>query len=543
VRYFLYARKSSEEKTRQVQSIEDQIEALRPAMEQRGLQVVDVLTESRSAKAPGRPVFNEMVGRIQRGQADGILCWHLNRLTRNEIDSGTIRWMLRNGIIREIVTPHRVYRPEDNALVTALESAMGEQFIVELTQNTRRGVLSKVEKGWFPGKVPQGYKNDIIEHTIARDTERWEAIRRAWDAMLTGTTTVPQIAIKLSSEWGYQTPRGGSGMPRTTLYRIFTNPFYTGFFEWEGELHPGKHEPMITPQEFERVQELLGKGTPKKRVRTHEFAFSGLIRCGNCGRMVCADKKKKIIKDTKEERLHTYYACGRGSACKVSGRLKESEIETQIAEALQGIQLPPAFLEFTRDVVGRWRDEQHHAEQAMRQSQNRALADVESQIAELLTLRLKRFVDDVEFEKRQATLKAERSSVLMQSAKVTQAMEQSWDTVERVAEFCVEAPERFRIGSLTERAAISRALGVSYTLRLGKLVIEENELTGLVRAFNKNAATISDSLEPLEIGSGSSKTDGSTLFWKGWGDLLDVIRTKTEHKSTVFYFPTLGKRL
>jgi site-specific DNA recombinase len=536
VRYFLYARKSSEEKTRQVQSIEDQIEALRPAMEQRGLQVVDVLTESRSAKAPGRPVFNEMVGRIQRGQADGILCWHLNRLTRNEIDSGTIRWMLRNGIIREIVTPHRVYRPEDNALVTALESAMGEQFIVELTQNTRRGVLSKVEKGWFPGKVPQGYKNDIIEHTIARDTERWEAIRRAWDAMLTGTTTVPQIAIKLSSEWGYQTPRGGSGMPRTTLYRIFTNPFYTGFFEWEGELHPGKHEPMITPQEFERVQELLGKGTPKKRVRTHEFAFSGLIRCGHCGRMVCADKKKKIIKDTKEERLHTYYACGRGSACKVSGRLKEGDIEKQIAEALQGIQLPPAFLEFTRDVVARWRAEQHQAEQAMRSSQNRALTDVETQISELLTLRLKRLVDDAEFEKRQASLKAERSSVLMQSEKVTKAMEQSWDTVERVAEFCVEAPERFQVGSLAERAAISRALGVSYTLRLGKLVIEENELTGLVRAFNKNAATISDSLEPLKIGSGSSKKDGSTLVRKGWGDLLDVIRTTSVEKAIFFYY-------
>ena len=86
--------------------------------------------------------------------------------------------MLRNGIIQEIVTPHRIYRPEDNALVTALESAMGEQFIVELTQNTRRGVLSKIEKGWFPGRVPQGYKNETASHTVVRDPERWDAIRQ-----------------------------------------------------------------------------------------------------------------------------------------------------------------------------------------------------------------------------------------------------------------------------------------------------------------------------------------------------------------------------
>lgn len=535
MRYFLYARKSSEEKTRQVQSIEDQIEALRPLIEERGLEVVDVLTESRSAKAPGRPVFCEMLDRIQKGHADGILCWHLNRLTRNEIDSGTVRWMLRNGIIGEIVTPHRIYRPEDNALVTALESAMGEQFIVELKQNTRRGMLSKVEKGWFPGKVPQGYKNEVTDHTVTRDPVRWEAIRCAWDTMLTGTYTVPQIADKLCKEWGYQTPRGGLGMPRNTLYRIFTNPFYMGFFEWEGELHQGKHDPMVTPAEFERVQELLGKSTPKKRQRNKEFVFSGLIRCGHCGRTVCADRKKKVIKGSGEERFHTYYACSRGSACKESGRLKEQDIATTIAEMLDGIGLPVAFLDYAREVTARWRYEERQAEEALRASQGRALLDVERQMEELLTLRLRGLVDDITFEKRQAVLKGERANVLIQSEKVTQAMEQGWEIVERVAEFCVEAPTKFRLGSLAERAAICRTLGISYTLRAGKLLIEENELTGLVRVFNKNTASFSQPLEPLKVGSGSLKTDSMFDICEDWGDLLNAIRTKTEMYSVAFW--------
>ena len=95
MRYVLYARKSSEEKTRQVQSIEDQIAALKPLIEQSGYDVLFVLTESRSAKAPGRPVFNQMLDLINKRKVDGILCWHLNRLSRNEIDSGNIRWLLR----------------------------------------------------------------------------------------------------------------------------------------------------------------------------------------------------------------------------------------------------------------------------------------------------------------------------------------------------------------------------------------------------------------------------------------------------------------
>lgn len=534
MRYVLYARKSSEEKNKQVQSIDDQVAALQPVIRERGLDVVAVLTESRSAKAPGRPVFNRMLEMIDRGQADAVLCWHLNRLTRNEIDSGTIRWLLRNGAIREIVTPGRVYRPEDNALVTAVESAMGEQFLVELKQSSRRGVLSKIEKGWFPGHVPPGYRNDVLTHTITRDPARWDLVRRAWEEMLAGRTGVPALAARMTSEWGYRGPRaGGAGMARNTLYNVLSNPFYTGVFVFEGRLYPGRHEPMVTHEEFAAVQRLLGRGEPKPNHTRHAFAFSGLIRCGHCGRAVCADRKRKVLKATGgttggatgEERFYTYYACSRGGKCNPH-RLREEAVEAKVAAWLEGITLPPEYVAFAREVAQRARDEMRRAEEAVRSSQERTLAGTERQIDELIRMRALGLVDDAEFARTRERLKAERLELLERSDRSNRAMERGWEEAVAVAEFCAGAGRRFTVGGVTEKGRVARQLGAAYTLKDGVLLIEEHELLGLVRAHNEKAAAPPRPFEPAESGSGSGEAGGPVRVCEGWG----VWRNRTRIK-------------
>lgn len=60
--------------------------------------IVDEFIEKRSAKIPGRPIFNEILSRIQNGEAQGIVCWKIDRLSRNPVDSGKIQWMLQQNI-------------------------------------------------------------------------------------------------------------------------------------------------------------------------------------------------------------------------------------------------------------------------------------------------------------------------------------------------------------------------------------------------------------------------------------------------------------
>src|SRR5690242_9721504 len=75
-RFFIYARKSTDDLSRQVRSIDDQIAELQELARREDIHVIEVLTEKQTAKVPGRPVFNKMLDRIERGEADGILAWH-----------------------------------------------------------------------------------------------------------------------------------------------------------------------------------------------------------------------------------------------------------------------------------------------------------------------------------------------------------------------------------------------------------------------------------------------------------------------------------
>jgi len=146
-----------------------------------------------------------MLNRIENGEANGILCWQINRLSRNPIDSGTLSWMLQQGTIQCIQTIDRKFLPDDNVLLFSVESGMANQFIIDLRKNSRRGMEGKAQRGWLPCHAPMGYINNQLEHTIEKDPERFDLVRKMWDLMLTGNYTPPQIRRIANKEWGFKT--------------------------------------------------------------------------------------------------------------------------------------------------------------------------------------------------------------------------------------------------------------------------------------------------------------------------------------------------
>ena len=74
--YFLYARKSTEEEDRQVLSIDAQLHELRTYAQREGLTIAEEFIEAKTAKQPGRPVFNLMIEQVEMGKAAGLLAWH-----------------------------------------------------------------------------------------------------------------------------------------------------------------------------------------------------------------------------------------------------------------------------------------------------------------------------------------------------------------------------------------------------------------------------------------------------------------------------------
>jgi len=153
--YFLYARKSTDVEDKQVRSIDDQLAVLRALAKDEDLTITQEFVERQSAKKPGRPVFNEMLALIERGEAQGIICWKIDRLARNPVDGGQISWLLQQSIIQRIRTHDRSFLPADNVLMMSVEFGMANQFIRDLSVNTSRGLRYKAKLlDTFPAQLP-----------------------------------------------------------------------------------------------------------------------------------------------------------------------------------------------------------------------------------------------------------------------------------------------------------------------------------------------------------------------------------------------------
>jgi site-specific DNA recombinase len=457
-KYFIYARKSSESDEKQVQSIEDQTLIMQGIARSYGLNIIETISESKTAKEPnGRPEFEKMLQRIRNGEASGILCWKIDRLSRNPIDSAQIQWMLQKETITSIRTPDRDYRPEDNALLLSVESSMANQYIRDLSKNVKRGLQSKINKGWMPCSAPLGYLNTKTEirgeNYIIKDPQRFTLIRNAWELMLSGNYSAAQILHKLNNEWGFLTRKtkkvGGRPMGKSTLYDIFTNQFYIGIIPYRGLFTQGKHDPMITIEEFDRVQFLLGRHG-KPRPTRHDYAYNGKIECGECSGFISATFKEKLLKTSGLLQPYTLYYCTcarrKGEKCLQRHYTNSTLIDEEVERKLDTLTIMPEFLNWALEIIEESKSEENLDKSNIYESQMKALAEKEKHLANLTQMRLKDMIDDTEYLKEKTQLKNE--IVLMQnSIKEEETNAANWITLTaKTFEFATYAHKAFITG-------------------------------------------------------------------------------------------------
>src|SRR5438105_564634 len=99
VRYAAYIRKSQEDSKRQVLSLPSQLAECENLAAQLGVTITEVIEESHSAWHPGRPKFDKLMARVNKGEISGVIAWHPNRLSRNEVDAGTVCYLIRQGCL------------------------------------------------------------------------------------------------------------------------------------------------------------------------------------------------------------------------------------------------------------------------------------------------------------------------------------------------------------------------------------------------------------------------------------------------------------
>jgi site-specific DNA recombinase len=303
-KYFIYCRKSTEDEDRQILSIDAQLSELNAIALQNGMSVVATFTESKSAKGPGREIFNEMLRRIEQGEANAILSWKLDRLARNFDDGGKIIGLLQRGVIQEIRTFEKSYLPTDNVLMIAVELGMANQYVRDLSVNIRRGIREKVRRGIYYGKAPLGYFNEPKLRTIEPHPVYFSKVKRVMELFATGQYSLTAIQKELATA-GIVGERSKKPLPLSSIGSFLRNPFYYGVFLHKGEMHQGIHAPMISKQRFDEIQAaLVSIGKPRKKRGDKGFLFLNFATCATCGHCITGERHTK-----RSGRRYGYYRC------------------------------------------------------------------------------------------------------------------------------------------------------------------------------------------------------------------------------------------
>ena len=230
MKFFIYARKSTDDEERQMLSIEAQLAELREYASNEGLTVSREFIESRTAKKPGRPIFNDMLARIEKGEASGLLSWHPDRLARNWTDGGHVINLLDTDQLTELRFPTFWFEDTPQGkFVLSIAFSQSVYYSDALSQNVRRGMRQKIRRGEFPGKPPIGYLNEPRLRTIIVESHKAKLVRRMFEAYSTGRHTFDSLH-DLVTGWGL-TSHKEKPIARSMLPKLLSNPFYIGLFQ------------------------------------------------------------------------------------------------------------------------------------------------------------------------------------------------------------------------------------------------------------------------------------------------------------------------
>ena len=340
-KYILYARKSTDVEDKQVLSIEAQVTELRAFAKNENLEIIDELIEKKSAKNPGRVIFGEMLKRVEKGEADGIVSWHPDRLARNSVDGGQIVYLLDIGKLATLKFPsHWFENTPQGKFTLSMAFVQSKYYVDSLSENTKRGLRQKVRNGIFPSQAPIGYINDSRTKTIVVEKKKAKILKQMFEKYSKGDQRLEDISNFLA-ESGIVT-HSGKPIPKTRVAFTLSNPFYVGLFKYSGEIHEGKHEPIISKKLFDEVQEVLKqRGQPERKAKNEPQPFCGLVRCASCGMMITGEHKFKRQKNGNVHE-YTYYRCTkkrRDMKCSESA-VRQEEMNLQLSSLIKKVTLP-----------------------------------------------------------------------------------------------------------------------------------------------------------------------------------------------------------
>ena len=437
-KYIVYCRKSTDDADRQILSIEAQITELKEYAKKENLEIFLLLTESKTAKKPGREIFEKMLKIIESGEADGIISWNPDRLARNSIDGGKIIYLLDTGKLQSLKFPtHWFENTPQGRFMLSIAFGQAKYYVDNLSENVKRGLRQKLRNGVFPGKAPYGYYNDQKKRLIEADPKKSKAVRKAFQLFSTGKYTFTDINQFLYKN-GVTHHSENKILKLQQVTHLLRSPFYYGVFKYNGELYQGTHKPIISKTLFDKCQEIIKNKSKIYKNIKKEFRFLGLAKCKECGSAITAEKHYKFYPKTRGKVRYDYYRCGKHHGSCSQKYVSAFDFESQLRNLIWNVSLHPENAKYLLNRLNADEiKEKQYSEEKLTSLKSRAL-NTNERLEKLLTGYLDQVINKEEYQVAKNKLMEEKSEIEEEISKI-KIGEFRW--VELVREFIFSALE------------------------------------------------------------------------------------------------------
>lgn len=459
----IYARVSTKEQQEEGYSIPAQLKAIRAFCEKEGVEPVAEFVEAASAGRAGRREFGRMLDYLREHADVRVVVAHkLDRLYRNFSDQ--VRLEEECGVRARYVLGDVTDTPQGE-LLRDIQLSTSKFYLGNLREEVKKGMDEKVAQGGLPGRAPVGYRNDRLTRSVVVDPVPARHVAWAFSRYATGTFSLSKLAGHLH-ERGFRSVYGGK-VGVSGLHKILRNPFYRGDVRYRGRIYPGTHEPLVTPELFQAVQDRLSPNKVQNLAKRHVYGLRGPLVCAECGCQITAER----------QRGHVYYHCtfGKGrDACGQRKYIREERLAAQVESILAEIEIGP-------DMVEELLEESRLLDQTGTTGSERERADLERLLAEndrragrLLEAYLDAVIDGETYRQKAADLAEERHALEHRLEELLDPTTDRTSRLEGLVRTAAGARLKFTGGTAGEQREVLGSVVSNMELRDG--VIEDFQL-------------------------------------------------------------------
>jgi len=468
VKAVIYARVSSKEQEKEGFSIPAQLKLLREYAATENFSIVEEYQDVETAKQAGRTNFTKMFNFLRQEAKQKhdnicrvILVEKTDRLYRNIRD-----WVLLDELdlgihfVKEGFVLSRDSRSSEK-FIHGIKVLMAKNYIDNLSEESRKGMLEKAEQGIYPAYAPLGYRNVVVndKKCIEPDPEYASFIIKVYEWYATGNYSLLQITRKARAD-GFVFRRTKNPIAKSTIHKILTNPIYYGKFYWSGKYYDGTHEPLIDKDLFDRAQDVLFGRRGKVRQQKHAWAFQGMVDCGHCGCTMTAEIKKG---------RYVYYHCtGHKGKCPEK-YVREEELSRQFGEALSKIRFDEEVLEWILTALREsHKDEKKYRDEMIARLQQQ-YSKIQSRLDAMYEDKLDGVISAEMFMRKSEAWEAEQAEILRKIEKQQSSNLSYLENGVRILELAQKAVDLYEKQDMSEKSKLLKLVFSNSTWKGGKL--------------------------------------------------------------------------